>query len=151
RLSRRVPADAAYSKAPWPKRGIRAWSTSRHRCTEGESLQWTDINRTRRYTPLAAYAQAMLALTMFTKALADRGFTAVSVDPGTTDREVLRLYGSDAGPSHDAVEAVVRLCAPGFGVLNGAFYEGMLPAPMITGRPAVARLWRLSERLTNLG
>ncbi|MFC5112220.1 short-chain dehydrogenase, partial [Kibdelosporangium philippinense] len=106
---------------------------------------------TRRYTPLAAYAQAMLALTLFTKALADRGFTAVSVDPGTTDREVLRLYGSDAGPSHDAVEAVVRLCAPGFGVLNGAFYEGMLPAPMITDDRAVARLWRLSERLTNLG
>jgi NAD(P)-dependent dehydrogenase (short-subunit alcohol dehydrogenase family) len=46
------------------------------------SLNWTDINRTHHYTSLAAYAQPMLAMTMFTKSLADNGFSAVSVDPG---------------------------------------------------------------------
>nr|CEL17413.1 probable oxidoreductase/Short-chain dehydrogenase [Kibdelosporangium sp. MJ126-NF4] len=140
--------ESALANAGYPR--VVNVSSSLHR---GGSLQWTDINRSRRYTPLAAYSQAMLALAMFTKALADTGMTAVCVDPGTSDRDVLRLHGPDAEPNYNAVDAVVRLCAPGFDVLNGAFYEDRLPAPTGPGvqdSRAVARLWKLSERLTNV-
>jgi NAD(P)-dependent dehydrogenase (short-subunit alcohol dehydrogenase family) len=38
----------------------------------GARLAWTDLTRTKAYSPLAAYGQATLALTMFTRALAKR-------------------------------------------------------------------------------
>ncbi|NEE35780.1 short-chain dehydrogenase, partial [Streptomyces sp. SID7982] len=51
-------------------------SSSLHRAG---SIQWNDVNRTKRYSRLAAYAQSQLALTVFA---ADPRVTAVSVHPG---------------------------------------------------------------------
>lgn len=51
-------------------------SSSLHRTG---SIQWSDPNRARRYSRLAAYAQSQLALTVFA---ADPRVTAVSVHPG---------------------------------------------------------------------
>lgn len=128
-------------------------SSTLHR---GGSLQWTDINRDRRYTPLAAYSQAMLAMTMFTKALSERlpdGLTAVCVDPGTADRAALRMHGSAVRPNHDAADPVLRLCTVDEKVCNGAFYADVRSASaavLVSDDRAVTRLWKLSERLTSL-
>src|SRR5882757_766189 len=61
----------------------------------GASLSWADPTRTKGYTPLVAYGQAMLAVTMFTRALEEleaNDFTAISVDPGSDDPEVVRTH-----------------------------------------------------------
>jgi hypothetical protein len=50
-----------------------------------------------------------------------------------------------AGPAH--------LAAPGTGLANGAYYQGLTPAhaaPIVGDRKAVGRLWTLSARLTGL-
>ena len=107
-------------------------SSATHR---GARVAWNDLNRTRRYTPLVAYAQAKLALTMFTHTLAESGqLTAIAVDPG-------------AG---DAAAILAQLCAPDVPVTNGGYYEGLdlaTPATLATDRRARERLHKITERL----
>lgn len=129
-------------------------SSTLHR---GASLAWSDLTRTRGYTPLAAYGQAALALTMFTRELAERQpdeVTAISVDPGSDDPDVVRMHRWARTPVEHAGDIVVQLSLPGLLVRNGAFYEGLLPGQVATAvedERARARLWRASDRLTGLG
>ncbi|MGP4015786.1 SDR family NAD(P)-dependent oxidoreductase [Saccharopolyspora sp. 5N708] len=120
----------------------------------GGSVNWTDLNRSRRYTPAVAYAQSKLALTMFTKALAERGpsnRTAVSVHPGIVNTKLLSSYAHRGRPASEGAEPVVHLCSPDVAVRNGAYYEGRLPAepaPAVQDSRSIERLWKLSARLT---
>ncbi|WP_188316934.1 SDR family NAD(P)-dependent oxidoreductase [Solihabitans fulvus] len=128
-------------------------SSTLHR---GASVNWTDINRAHRYTRLAAYTQSKLALTMFTRALTELrpgAFTALSVDPGTADRALLRLHGTATPAAHDSGHVVATLCSPRQDVTNGAFYDRLQPAataPCVADRRATARLLKLSAHLTRL-
>jgi hypothetical protein len=93
---------------------------------------------------------------MFTTALAEfwpSGTTAVSVDPGSRDRALLRLHGRTTPASNDPAEVITRLCSPQLTVVNGGFYDQLLTAdtaPCVQDPRAMPRLWKLSERLTNL-
>lgn len=128
-------------------------SSSLHR---GGSLNWTDLGRAQRYSGHAVYAQSKLALTVFTNALAEfgpSGPTAVSVHPGIVDTALLGLYSHVGRPAGDAASVVASLCSPNTRVLNGAYYDGLLPgtpAPLVGDRRAMQRLDKLSARLTAL-
>jgi NAD(P)-dependent dehydrogenase (short-subunit alcohol dehydrogenase family) len=128
-----------------------ALSSALHR---GGRLDWSDPNRSGRgrYTKLAAFAQSQLAITVFTAALAE-SVTAVSVDPGTTDRRVLRLHGDRAFPFDDAGEVLARLCLPGQEVVSGAFYQRLQPAdpaPEAADRRTSERLLKLTAQLIGI-
>jgi NAD(P)-dependent dehydrogenase (short-subunit alcohol dehydrogenase family) len=107
-------------------------SSAAHR---GARVAWNDLSRKRLYTPLAAYAQAELALTMFTRTIAESGpLTAVAVDPG-------------AG---DAAAILAQLCAPNTPVVNGGYYEQRdpaVPAPLVSNPHARRRLHKITTRL----
>src|SRR5258708_2667874 len=57
------------------------------------TIDWADPQHRRSYWPTSAYAQSKLALTMFTRALAQQqsDVTAVSVHPGIIDTRLLPL------------------------------------------------------------
>ncbi|OLT20758.1 hypothetical protein BJF78_09380 [Pseudonocardia sp. CNS-139] len=116
----------------------------------GARLDWTDPNRDRRYTKLTAFAQSQLALTIFTSSLAG-SVTAISVDPGPTDRRVLRLHRTGTLPAADAADVLARLCDPAVELVNGAFYDRLQPTaavPPVGDRRAHERLRKLTDRLT---
>jgi len=116
----------------------------------GGRLDWKDLNRAHRYTKLTAFAQSQLALTIFTASLAE-SVTAVSVDPGPTDRRILRLHRTGTLPAQDADEVLAHLCQPGHEVINGAFYERLQPAavaPPVGDRRTRERLLKLADQLT---
>ncbi|GAA3775643.1 SDR family NAD(P)-dependent oxidoreductase [Streptomyces chiangmaiensis] len=111
------------------------------------SIQWSDPNRARRYSRLAAYAQSQLALTVFA---ADPRVAAVSVHPGICDTALLPLYALEgAAPAEGAVH-VVRLCDPAVEIVNGAYYdraERVDPAPAALEERTVKRLTKLADLL----
>ncbi|MEU0650536.1 SDR family NAD(P)-dependent oxidoreductase [Streptomyces umbrinus] len=119
-------------------------SSSLHRTG---SIQWSDPNRTRRYSRLAAYAQSQLALTVFA---ADPRVTAVSVHPGVCDTALLPLYAHDGVTPAEGAAHVVRLCDPAVEIVNGAYYdrgERVAPAPAATEDRTVKRLNKLADLL----
>lgn len=119
-------------------------SSSLHRTA---AIQWSDPNRARRYSRLAAYAQSQLALTVFA---ADPRVTAVSVHPGICATELLPLYAHDGGSAADGAAHVVRLCDPATEIVNGAYYdraERVRAAAMATEERAVKRLNKLADRM----
>ena len=127
-------------------------SSTLHR---GGRIAWNDLSRKRRYTRTAAYAQAKLALTMLTTALAEsrpKVREAVSIHPGVVATGMLPTYGYPCLPAIEGAHRVARLADPGTQVLNGAYYDGFLPAEAAeVDRDDVQKLWDLSERLTRLG
>lgn len=128
-------------------------SSALHR---GGRVDWTDLSRTRLYTPLAVYAQSKLALTMFTRSLSEfspRALTAVSVHPGVVDAGLLPVYGPAGGPAGDAAAILTRLCSANTTVVNGGYYDQLdhaTPAELVDNPRARARLSRLSTQLTGL-
>lgn len=119
-------------------------SSSLHRTA---SIQWSDPNRARRYSRLAAYAQSQLALTAFA---ADPRVTAVSVHPGICETALLPLYGHSGATATDGAVHVVRLCDPAVEIVNGAYYdrgERVAPAPAATEERTVKRLNKLADVL----
>ncbi|MFC0843217.1 SDR family NAD(P)-dependent oxidoreductase [Streptomyces noboritoensis] len=120
-------------------------SSSLHRTG---NIQWSDPNRSRRYSRLAAYAQAQLALTVFA---ADPRVTAVSVHPGVCDTALLPLYAHEGVSAAEGAAHVVRLCDPAIEIINGAYYdrdERVDPAPAATENRSVQRLNKLASLLT---
>lgn len=120
------------------------------------NLDWSDPQRKHRYAQTAAYAQAKLALTMFTKGLAAEPAhraTAVAIHPGVVQTPLLHLYGRTGGPVAEAGLVVARMAAPETAVVDGGYYELDEPgrtAALVENRGAVRRLWKLSARLTGL-
>jgi NAD(P)-dependent dehydrogenase (short-subunit alcohol dehydrogenase family) len=79
------------------------------------------------YWPLTAYAQSKLALTMYTKSLAEAGgasFTAVSVHPGVFRTRLLPIYGRVGRPAEEAAAILATLGSPTHPVVDGGYYEG---------------------------
>ncbi|SIR74003.1 SDR family NAD(P)-dependent oxidoreductase [Micromonospora avicenniae] len=125
-------------------------SSSLHRMG---NLPWDDLDRAGRYSPVAAYAQAKLALTVFGAELAERvdGLTAVNVHPGVVRTSLTHLYSRSGAPVEDGALAVLRAAVSD--TVNGGYYEGTLravPAPIVGDRSCARRLWRLSDRLVGL-
>ncbi|MGA4843362.1 SDR family NAD(P)-dependent oxidoreductase [Streptomyces sp. G45] len=119
-------------------------SSSLHRTA---SIQWSDPNRARRYSRLAAYAQSQLALTVFA---ADPRVTAVSVHPGVCDTALLSLYAHEGASAAEGAAHVVRLCDPAVEIVNGAYYdrsERVEPAVAATEDRTVKRLSKLAGLL----
>ncbi|MFJ4688397.1 SDR family NAD(P)-dependent oxidoreductase [Streptomyces sp. NPDC088789] len=119
-------------------------SSSLHRTA---SIQWSDPQRARRYSRLAAYAQSQLALTVFA---ADPRVAAVSVHPGVCETSLLPLYGHEGTAPAEGAAHVVRLCDPSVEIVNGAYYdrsERVDPAPAATEDRTVRRLNRLADPL----
>jgi NAD(P)-dependent dehydrogenase (short-subunit alcohol dehydrogenase family) len=111
------------------------------------SIQWSDPNRARRYSGLAAYAQSQLALTVFA---ADPRVTAVSVHPGVCDTALLPLYAHEGVSPAEGAAHVVRLCDPAVEIVNGAYYdrgERGAPASAATEDRTVKRLTKLADLL----
>ena len=116
------------------------------------TIDWADPQHRRSYWPAAAYAQSKLALTMFTRALAQQqhDITAVSVHPGIIDTRLLPLYGPSGVQAGTASPVVVRLCSPNIPLRNGAYYDGLTPvapAALVTNDAAAMRLRRLTTSL----
>ncbi|WP_327725112.1 SDR family NAD(P)-dependent oxidoreductase [Streptomyces europaeiscabiei] len=119
-------------------------SSSLHRTA---SIQWSDPNRARRYSRLAAYAQSQLALTVFA---ADPRVAAVSVHPGICDTALLPLYAHEGATPAEGAAHVVRLCDPAVEIVNGAYYdrdERVDPAPAAGEDRTVRRLGKLADLL----
>ncbi|MGW7009003.1 SDR family NAD(P)-dependent oxidoreductase [Streptomyces sp. NPDC054933] len=119
-------------------------SSSLHRTA---SISWSDPNRARRYSRLAAYAQSQLALTVFA---ADSAVRAVSVHPGTCETALLPLYAHEGAPAAEGAAHVVRLCDPATEIVNGAYYDRSqrtAPAPAATEDRTVKRLNKLADQL----
>lgn len=119
-------------------------SSSLHRTG---NIQWSDPNRTKRYSRLAAYAQSQLALTVFA---ADPRVTAVSVHPGVCATDLLPLYAHEGVPAAEGAAHVVRLCDPAVEIVNGAYYDRdtrVDPAPAATENRSVQRLNKLASLL----
>ncbi|MFF4508894.1 SDR family NAD(P)-dependent oxidoreductase [Streptomyces sp. NPDC001401] len=111
------------------------------------SIQWSDPNRARRYSRIAAYAQSQLALTVFA---ADPRVTAVSVHPGVCDTALLPLYAHEGISPTEGAANVVRLCDPAVEIVNGAYYDRdtrVEPAPAATEDRTVKRLNKLADLL----
>ncbi|MFD0417240.1 SDR family NAD(P)-dependent oxidoreductase [Streptomyces sp. NPDC127108] len=119
-------------------------SSSLHRTA---SIQWSDPNRARRYSRLAAYAQSQLALTVFA---ADPRVTAVSVHPGVCDTALMSLYANEGTSAAEGAAHVVRLCDPATEIVNGAYYdraERVEPAAAAQEDRTVKRLNKLAALL----
>lgn len=119
----------------------------------GGNLGWADLARTRFYSPLAVYAQSKLALTMFTRSLAEAtsgDLTAISVHPGVFHTEQVRT-NEDAGQAvSDTTAILTMLSAQETTVVNGGYYEGRHPAraaALVDNARARRRLAILSKRL----
>jgi NAD(P)-dependent dehydrogenase (short-subunit alcohol dehydrogenase family) len=128
-------------------------SSALHR---GANINWSDLTRTRSYSPLAVYAQSKLALTMFTRSLAEfspKALTAVSVHPGVFDTSMLRVYAHTGRPVGEAAIVLSELCAGSTPVVNGGYYEQgdiAAVAPMVDNPNMRKRLQKLSSQLTTL-
>lgn len=104
--------------------------------------------------PVETYASAQLALVLFTRALAlsaERRITAVAVHPGLIDTGTFTAaYGIGGLPAADGAAHVLHAADAGVEVVNGGYYEGLLPAqPARAARDdaAALRLWQATARL----
>ncbi len=122
-------------------------SSSMHRTA---SIAWNDINRSRRYSRLAAYAQSQLALTIASRAADPDGVLTVSVHPGVCETGLLPLYGYEGDTATEGAERIVRLCKPGADLVPGAYYDrtALSPAaPVAMEDRTVRRLLKLADKL----
>ncbi|WP_433522615.1 SDR family NAD(P)-dependent oxidoreductase [Nocardia pseudovaccinii] len=94
----------------------------------GGNIDYTDLDRNRGiYTPLAVYAQAKLALTMFCRSLAETGpagLTSVSVAPADFEIDLPQLRSHRMAPLDAAASLLVALSVSATPVVNGGYYEG---------------------------
>jgi NAD(P)-dependent dehydrogenase (short-subunit alcohol dehydrogenase family) len=118
----------------------------------GATIKWNNLAGDQ-YWPLAAYAQSKLALTMYTKSLAEAGgasFTALSVHPGVFRTRLLPIYDRVGRPVEEAAPILTTLASPEHSVLNGGYYDGLRlakAAALVENPRARTRLAKLSARL----
>jgi NAD(P)-dependent dehydrogenase (short-subunit alcohol dehydrogenase family) len=116
------------------------------------NINWSDPQRQKFYSPIAAYGQSKLTLSMFARALATQQseVMAVSVHPGIVETDLRHLYANTGGPVEDAGAVLARLSSPHVELLAGAYYNGntpATPAPLVNNDAAVTRLWKLTTRI----
>jgi NAD(P)-dependent dehydrogenase (short-subunit alcohol dehydrogenase family) len=120
----------------------------------GGNIDYSDLDRNRGiYTPIAIYAQAKLALTMFGRSLAEtrpEGLTAVSVHPADFEIDVPQLRSHRTASLDAAASLLAALSAPETPVVNGGYYEGLelaKPAALVRNSRARTRLAAWSNQL----
>ncbi|MEV0336146.1 SDR family NAD(P)-dependent oxidoreductase [Nocardia sp. NPDC050717] len=120
----------------------------------GGNIDYSDLDRRRGlYTPTAVYAQSKLALTMFTRTLAETGpggLTAVSVHPAEFEIDMPQLRSHADEPFDQPAAVIAALCAPGSAVVDGGYYIGTElsdPAGLVRNSRARARLASWSNEL----
>ncbi|WP_194833589.1 SDR family NAD(P)-dependent oxidoreductase [Nocardia sp. XZ_19_369] len=113
----------------------------------GGNIDYSDLDRNRAiYTPLAIYAQAKLALTMFSRSLPDtapEGLTSIRVHPADFEIDLPQLRSHRTAPVDEAAALLVELSAPTTPVVNGGYYEGpecAIPAALVRNSRARTRL-----------
>lgn len=98
----------------------------------GGTVDYSDLDRkSGLYTPLAVYAQSKLALTMFTRTLAEtgpEGLTAVSVHPADFEIDMPQFRSHVDAPVDNAADLLAIYSASGAPVVNGGYHEGTQPA-----------------------
>lgn len=116
-------------------------------------LSWKDLNSTRGYSAYDAYAQSKLALTMFSKELAERlgdqGPLVVSLHPGVVSTKLLRdgfgVEGSDSLSEGAATSVHLALLpAERLRTDNGGYFARKTIAatnPLVRDAEARARLY----------
>ncbi|OBI43604.1 SDR family NAD(P)-dependent oxidoreductase [Mycobacterium sp. E796] len=118
----------------------------------GGNIKWKNLAG-EQYWPLAAYAQSKLALTMYSKWLAEAGgasFTAVSVHPGVYRTQLLPIYDRVGRPAEEAAPIMATLGSPAYPVVDGGYYDGLhltKAAALVDNSRARGRLEKLSARL----
>ncbi|WP_330180184.1 SDR family NAD(P)-dependent oxidoreductase [Nocardia sp. NBC_01503] len=122
----------------------------------GGNIDYTDLDRNRGiYTPLSIYAQAKLALTMFSRSLAEAGpvgLTAISVYPADFEIDVPQIRSHRDAPVKSAADVLATLSNPATSVVNGGYYEGLevaKPAALVRNSRARARLAAWSNPLAH--
>ena len=116
----------------------------------GGNINWKNPAGEHQYWPLAAYAQSKLALTMYTRSLAEAGgasFTALSVHPGVFGTGLLPMYGRVGRPAEEAAPILATLGSPAHPVVDGGYYDGLSlakPAALVDNPRARSRLAKLS-------
>ncbi|MFD4351451.1 SDR family NAD(P)-dependent oxidoreductase [Nocardia sp. NPDC058518] len=120
----------------------------------GGNIDYSDLDRKRgHYTPTAVYAQSKLALTMFTRSLAETGpggLTALSVHPGEFEIDMPQLRSCADEPLDEPAAVIATLCAPQTAVVDGGYYIGTDltdPAGLVRNSRARARLASWSNEL----
>lgn len=119
----------------------------------GANIFWKSPGGGFQYSPLAVYAQSKLALTMFTKSLAESSgasFTALSVHPGVFQTRLLPFYGHVGRPVEEAAPILTKLGSPTYPVVDGGCYHGLEPAPSappVENAHARKRLEKLSTHI----
>jgi NAD(P)-dependent dehydrogenase (short-subunit alcohol dehydrogenase family) len=118
----------------------------------GGNITWKNLAGNH-YWPLAAYAQSKLALTMYTKSLAEAGgasFTALSVHPGVFQTRLLPIYGRLGQPAEEAAAILTTLGSPTYPVVDGGYYDGLSiakAAALVENPRACRRLAKLTAEL----
>jgi NAD(P)-dependent dehydrogenase (short-subunit alcohol dehydrogenase family) len=119
----------------------------------GGNISWNNLAGERQYWSLAAYAQSKLALTMYTKSLAEAGgasFTALSVHPGVFRTRLLHIYDRVGRPAEEAAPILSTLASPTYPVVDGGYYDGLrlaTAAALVENPRARSRLAKLSAHL----
>ena len=119
----------------------------------GGNINWKNPGGQHPYWPLAAYAQSKLALTMYTKSLAEASgdsFTALSVHPGVFQTRLLPMYGRVGRPAEEAASILTTIASPTHPVVDGGYYDGLSLAPaaaLVENPRARSRLAKLSAAL----
>lgn len=122
------------------------------------NIDYADLDRRRGiYTPLAIYAQSKLALTMFSRSLAEsgpEGLISLSVHPADFEIDLPRLRSHRTAPLDHAAAVLVHFSSTGVPVTNGGYYEGTDPvnaAALVRNSRARTRLATWSNQLAPLG
>ncbi len=118
----------------------------------GGNIKWKNLAG-EQYWPLAAYAQSKLALTMYSKSLAEAGgasFIALSVHPGVYRTRLLSIYDRVGRPAEEAAPMLTTLGSPTHPVVDGGYYDGLSlanAAALVENPRARSRLEKLSAQL----
>jgi len=148
-----------------PARVVNVASTA-HR---GKTLDFGDLQNTRRYAGLRVYGQSKLANILFTRELARRldgsGVTANSLHPGVVATGFGRSSGGWMGfgvrliaplllrPEQGAETTLYLACSPEVEGVSGQYFERcrpVRPSPAARDDAAARRLWEESARLVGL-
>jgi NAD(P)-dependent dehydrogenase (short-subunit alcohol dehydrogenase family) len=149
-----------------PQARIVTTASGAHR---GATLDFADLQATRKYAAMGAYGRSKLANILFTRALAKRlegstvtatclhpGFvrTSIARDMGTIPRGIFRLISSFVRSPHKGAQTLLYLASAEevHGASGGYYFDCKLtqPAPAAQDDKAAEALWQVSEKLVGI-
>ena len=141
-------------------------ASSAHR---GATLDFDDLQATRKYAAMGAYGRSKLANILFTRALAKRlegttvtatclhpGFvrTSIARDMGAIPRGIFRLISRFVRSPHKGAQTLVYLASAEEvqGASGGYYFDCKLtqPSPAAQDDTAAEQLWQVSEKLAGI-